>query len=99
MKSIVAFLLTKTKILRLVAFVAVGWLISAGVIKDGDKSQVGEALAVVLVGAASLLIEHKKDNGTKVIQEEVGAKPDGWAGPQTHIEVRKAITVQGNPAK
>lgn len=87
MKSIISFILTKTKILRLLAFIAAGWIVGSGVITEEQKPQIGEALAIVLTGAASLLIEKKKEDDTKLLQEDIGAKPDGWAGPQTRNDV------------
>lgn len=87
MNRLFSFILTKTKLLRLVAFLIVGWLVGAGFITEGDKSQVAEALLIVLTGIASFAIEAKKDTDAAKAQKEIGAKPDGWIGPKTRQEI------------
>jgi hypothetical protein len=84
-----AFILTKTKLLRLLAFVLAGWLVGSGVIGEADRSQVGEAVLIVLTGALSLAIERKKDNDAAAAQREIGEKPDGWIGPKTRASIRR----------
>lgn len=67
------------------------------IVKETQENLIGEALTALLIGAASLLIEGKKDKETKKTQELIDnntpegieVKQDGLAGPET----RRAILV------
>jgi len=83
----ISFILTRTKLLRLLVFAIAGWLVGSGVISEGDKGQIGEAALIVLTGAISLAIEKKKDSDAAKAQEDVGAKPDGWFGPKSRASI------------
>lgn len=89
MNGLVTFLLTKTGLARTLVLWICGLLIGWGIItkEKADSVWVPEltALVVALVGRA---LEKKKDEGTKAIQDTVGAKPDGWAGPKTAAAVK-----------
>lgn len=85
------FLLTKTRLARLIATGIAALLISWGWVKSSDKEVVGGAVATILVAAGSALIEKKKDEDAKEVQDEVEAKPDGWVGPETKIAIRRKV--------
>lgn len=90
MKTIAAFLLTKTGILRYLIGIAASALIGWGALKTENKEAAIGAGTTLVTLVATALIEKKKDDDTKALQEDVGAKPDGWAGPQT----RKTVSAQ-----
>ena len=92
MNSLLAWVLTRTWLLRVIAVAIAGLLVGWGVVKDGEqKSQVAETVLLLLTGAATLAIEQKKSKDAKKAQRDIGAKPDGWFGPQSRA------TIPGGP--
>ena len=98
MNKLLTFLLTKTGLARTLAAWVCSFFIAWGIIdEDKAKNVWVPEVALVIVALAGRFLEKKKDEGTKVIQDVVGAKPDGWAGPRTAAAV-KDIDLASRPA-
>jgi hypothetical protein len=91
MNKILIWVLTRTTLARTIAAtvagLVVGWL---GLTEDQTNLLVS-SITMIIVALASHFIETRKAEGVKEIQEDVGAKQDGYAGPETKKAVRKGI--------
>lgn len=98
MSGIITFLLTKTGLARTLAVWVCGFFIAWGIIDEEKAKTVWvPELALALVALAGRAFEKKKDQGTMAVQDTVGAKPDGWAGPKTAAAI-KDIDQASRPA-
>jgi hypothetical protein len=95
---IALWFITRTATLRAFAVAITGLLIGWGVVDESDQGQIAAAIALILTGSLSLLIETKK--GTHVIsrQRDLNQKQDGYYGPKTLAADRNAQSSRtGNP--
>jgi len=82
-KRLLTLVLTKTKLLRVLADAMAGALCSWGVVAQDQQSVIGGAVLAILSAIFTQLIEAKKDADAAKVQADYGLKPDGWIGPKS----------------
>jgi hypothetical protein len=87
MKSLLALILTKTGLVRYLVGIAASLLIGWGALKSENQEAAIASGTTLVTLIATALIERKKDGDTKKAQADIGAKPDGWFGPQSRASI------------
>lgn len=89
MNKALIWILTKTAAGRGIAIFLTSLLIAWGIVSKEQEELVAGVVLQIVVGLASLWIEKRKTDETKLTQMQEGAKPDGLAGPKTRERIRQ----------
>lgn len=96
MKTVLSYLLTKTKLLRYGSGFIISLLMGWGAVKAQDQERATEAATVLAVVVTSALIEKKKEDDAKEAQRDHDLTADGWIGPVSRRKLAQR-TVAARP--
>lgn len=87
----VAFVVSKTALVRSLVLAGASSLLGAGVVKGDTADILLGAAVTVLIGSLNSAIAHIRNKYAAQVQAAVGAQPDKFVGPETVGQVQTAM--------